>query len=141
MHFIIETPIPKDFKNTFSKFDKKLFESLKPPLMSLKVDRFDGCKKGDEVHLRINGQVWVSHITDFFESDTEIYFIDVGIVIPFPIKTWKHTHLVKKVDENNCLVIDDIEFSTGNYLVDRLMHPILYAMFSLRGPIYKRELA
>jgi ligand-binding SRPBCC domain-containing protein len=141
MKIIISTPINKNYRDVFAQFNLKLFEALKPPLVNLVVERFDGCKKGDEVHLKVSGQKWVSHITDNFESEDEIYFVDRGVIIPPPLKHWLHIHRIERTGEHSCKVIDDIEYSSGNALLDKLMYPVLYAMFSMRRPIYKRELS
>lgn len=141
MKILISTPINKNFRSVFAQFNLKLFEALRPPLVKLKVERFDGCKKGDEVHLMVAGQKWVSHITDNFESDDEIYFIDIGVMTPPPIKQWKHIHRIKRTGENSCNVIDDIEYSTGNSILDRMIYPAIYSMFVMRKPIYKKELS
>ena len=141
MKIFIKTPIPKNFKVVFSNLNEELFVALKPPLVNLVVERFDGCNKGNEVHLKINGQRWVSHITNYSESDDEIYFIDIGAIIPAPLKSWKHIHRVVRTGTDSCEVIDDIEYSTGNTLLDKAIYPMLYTMFFLRRPIYKRKLS
>lgn len=141
MKIRISTPIQRNFRDVFSLFNLKLFEALKPPVVNLKVERFDGCKKGDEVHLIVAGQRWVSHITDYVENEDEIYFIDRGVIIPPPLSSWLHIHRIERSGENSCNVIDDIEYSTGNVFIDKLIYPALYAMFAMRKPIYKRELS
>lgn len=141
MKIIIKTPIERDYREVFSRFDLHLFEALKPPVVNLVVERFDGCKKGDEVHLKISGMRWVSHITDFFSGEDEIYFVDRGVIVPPPIKSWKHIHKIERTGNNTCQVVDDIEFSTGNIVMDKLIYPVIYAMFIMRKPIYKRELS
>lgn len=141
MKIYIKTPIPKNFKEVFSLFNEELFVALKPPMVNLVVERFDGCHKGNEVHLKINGRRWVSHITKYSEDADEIYFIDIGAIIPPPLKSWKHTHRIVRTGENSCEVIDDIEYSTGSTLLDKAMYPVFFAMFSLRRPIYKRRLS
>lgn len=145
MNILISTPIDRNFRDAFSRFDEKLFKALKPPFVDVEVERFDGCKKGDEVHLKISvgrlkSERWISHITEFYEDSEQIYFIDVGAVIPFPLKSWKHTHRIERVSETKCMVIDDIEFTSGNAIIDRLIYPFLYSMFKHRVSIYRREL-
>ncbi len=110
-------------------------------MVNLKIERFDGCKKGDEVHLLVAGQRWVSHITELYEDEDEIYFVDVGAIIPPPLTKWKHIHRIERTGKNTCNVIDDIEFSTGNKYTDKLIYPALMAMFLLRRPVYIRELS
>ncbi|MBC7713678.1 MAG: hypothetical protein H7177_10080 [Rhizobacter sp.] len=141
MNILIKTPINKDYRSVFSQFNVKLFAALKPPLVKLEIIRFDGCKKGDEVHLKVAGQRWVSHITDLVENEDEIYFVDVGAIIPFPMTSWKHIHKIERTGKNSCNVVDDIEFTTGNKFTDKLLYPALKAMFMLRRPIYVKELS
>ncbi len=146
MKIIIKTKVEKNFQIVFSKFNLQLFQALKPPLMSLTVERFDGCKKGDEVHLKMNlfgflDQKWISHITGDFKSNYEIYFVDEGALLPPPLSKWKHIHRIEKINELSSFVIDDIEYTSGNKMLDIALYPALYAMFAYRRPIYKRELS
>ena len=141
MNIFIKTPVSKNYCEVFQRFDRDLFVALKPPILSLKVERFDGCKKGDEIHLKINGQRWVSHITEFYQSDDEIYFIDIGVIIPVPLSSWKHIHHIIRTGQDTCEVIDDINYSTGNKILDKAIYPFLYAIFFLRRPIYKKKLS
>ncbi len=140
MKIKITTPIKKNYRDVFALFNQKLFEALKPPLIKLVVERFDGCKKGDEVHLRVAGQRWVSHITDYVENENEIYFVDRGVIIPPPLSSWLHFHRIERSGDNSCNVIDDIEYSSGNSLLDKIIYPGIYVMFAMRKSIYKREL-
>lgn len=146
MKIVIKTKIPKNFLDIYSKFDQKLFEALSPPLMKVLVDRFDGCNKGDEVHLSMTlfgviGQRWISLITRQEINENEAFFIDEGSLLPPPLKSWKHIHRINKIDENSSHVIDDIEYTTGNAMLDLLIFPALYSMFYFRKPVYKRELS
>jgi ligand-binding SRPBCC domain-containing protein len=144
MKLLLKTPISNDLASTFSLFNEDLFKALKPPIISLKVDRFDGCHKGDEVHLEIGlgplKQKWVSLITDDKVHEDVCYFIDEGTKLPPPLTYWKHIHRIVKVDNNNCVIEDDITFSSGNTVLDALLYPVMYAQFALRAPIYKKLL-
>lgn len=146
MKILIRTKIEKNYQVLFSKFNLHLFEALKPPLLNLVVERFDGCKKGDEVHLKMDffgliNQRWISHITADFKSEYEIFFVDVGVLLPPPLKKWTHIHRLEKITEISSFVTDDIEYSCGNGALDLLIYPVLYSMFLFRKPIYKRELS
>lgn len=146
MKILIKTRIEKNYQVIFSKFNLELFKALKPPLLNLVVERFDGCKKGDEVHLKMDlmgllNQKWVSHITANFRSDYEIYFVDEGTLLPPPIKKWKHIHRIEKINELASYVVDDIFYTSGNRALDLAIYPALYLMFLYRKPIYKRELS
>jgi ligand-binding SRPBCC domain-containing protein len=141
MKLKLETPVASSYKKVFERFDISLFEALKPPFINLTIDRFDGCSKGDEVHLQVGvgplKQTWVSHITDSGETEDSLYFVDEGHVLPPPLKYWRHQHIIKKIDDLSSVIIDDIEYSSGNQLLDRALYPVLYVQFALRGPIYK----
>ena len=85
MRILIKTKVEQDFRKVFQAFDIKLFMKLKPPLIGLKVVRFDGCKKNDEVHIVTNifgfRQKWISLITEQYAGENEIYFIAVMPVL------------------------------------------------------------
>ena len=145
MKIFIKTRIEKNYQIIFSNFNLALFEALKPPLMKLTVERFDGCKAGDEVHLKMSlfgvlNQRWISHITKDVKSDYDIYFVDEGVLIPPPLKKWTHYHRIEKISELASFVIDDIDYKTGYSFLDIILYPPLYLMFYYRKPIYKREL-
>jgi ligand-binding SRPBCC domain-containing protein len=137
----IKTKVQTSYKKVFERFDLSLFEALKPPMVNLEVERFDGCLKGNEVHLNISigfmKSKWISLITEDSETDQEIYFIDVGKELPFPLRYWKHKHRILNVNEQQAEIIDEIQFSSGKGWLDILIYPVLYAQFALRGPIYR----
>jgi ligand-binding SRPBCC domain-containing protein len=146
MKILIKTKIEKNYQVLFSKFNVELFKALKPPLVNLDIERFDGCKKGDEIHLRMDvfgqlNQRWISLITSDFKSDYEINFVDEGALLPPPLVKWKHVHRIEKINETSSLIVDDIYFTSGNIIVDLAIYPALYLMFLYRKPIYKRELS
>jgi ligand-binding SRPBCC domain-containing protein len=141
MRILIKTKLNKNYNEVFEGFNVDLFKALKPPLLGLDVTRFDGCKKGDEVHLRIKfgpiSQSWVSHITEHGDDEQEHYFIDEGHVLPPPLKYWHHRHRVIK-DGDSSIIHDDIEFTSNNGFLDLVMYPALYIQFWLRKPAYKK---
>ncbi len=142
MRIKIKTKVNKDYKAVFEQFDKDLFLALNPPIMPVKLLRFDGCKTGDEVHIQLPFKtLWISDITEFSASEKEIYFIDEGRKLPFPLKKWKHKHRIIKLSENETLIVDDINFSTNFILLDILIYPTLFLQFLYRKPIYKKWFA
>lgn len=145
MKIVIQTRVEKNFQLVFNRFNLDLFKALKPPVVQLEVERFDGCKKGDRVHIKMNTlgkiQHWESLITSDFRGDYECHFVDEGVLIPPPLKFWKHTHRVQKINETASLIVDDIEYNCGNKALDVLIYPALYSMFLFRVPVYKRVFA
>jgi len=136
MRIKISTQVNQSPKQVLAGFDLDLFNALKPPLMPLKVLRFDGCETGDEVHLDVGfGMKWFAKIVDHGEEDGSYFFVDEGFVLPFPLKSWRHRHGIAK-SESGSMVIDDIEFTSGFVLLDVLLYPFLYTQFFWRKHIY-----
>jgi ligand-binding SRPBCC domain-containing protein len=140
---LIKTKVDKSLSEVKSKFDKQLFRKLKPPGVELEILRFDGCKQGDEVHLEVKPflmkkQKWVSLISEDIENSSSWKFVDVGKVLPWPIKTWEHQHIVERLDSGS-VIIDDISYSCSNPLIELLVYLPLKLQFLFRKPIYKKE--
>jgi ligand-binding SRPBCC domain-containing protein len=135
------TNVKQGFQRVVNGFDRELFTALKPPLLQLKVMRFDGCKKGDRVELFMKigpvKQLWHSLITEDQATNEYWYFIDKGVLLPYPLTYWKHKHAVIAIDGRS-KIIDEIKFKTGFILTDIIMYPIIFSMFWLRKPIYRR---
>ena len=142
MRLIIRTKVESYFLDVKSGFTEDLFLALNPPFPPVKLRKFDGCSKGDEVQLELNfilfKQSWHSDITYDLTDDTTFQFIDVGVKLPFFLKSWKHHHVVNKINENTSEIIDDITFSSPLWLLDLLLYPALYLQFLYRKPVYKK---
>lgn len=143
MHINIKTFVKKSPKEVFEKFDRDLFIKLKPPGIGLKILQFDGCKEGDVVQLELNfgffRQRWKSLITEFFQDENQIYFIDeaYGKDLPFFLKDWKHKHIISKTD-NGSAIIDDINYKAP-FGLNLLTYPAVYFQMLFRKPVYKKE--
>lgn len=125
----------------WSGFDKKLFEALSPKFPKVRLLRFDGCEKGDEVHLELVFpffvQNWNSQIIESGKDHRGYYFIDQGIQLPFFLTYWEHKHHIKKSGEET-IIADEIYFKAYNFLFECLIYPVLWLTFIQRKPIYKR---
>ncbi|MEM1405717.1 MAG: hypothetical protein AAGG59_03000 [Bacteroidota bacterium] len=123
-------------------FNETLFLSLNPPFPPVRLEKFDGCKKGDKVELELNfllfRQRWHSDITFDLTNAETFQFIDIGVKLPFFLKRWHHHHIVNRIDSDTSEIIDDITFSSPFWLLDFLLYPALYLQFLYRKPIYKR---
>jgi ligand-binding SRPBCC domain-containing protein len=140
MNIKFETKVNGNYREVMAKFDRALFEALKPKLGTMEIVEFTGSKKGDRVHIRFVSPIkakWVSDIVEDYEDEKEAYFIDEGVELPFPLSYWQHKHIVRKIDENTSLIIDDITYEANNWLFTKLMYPALYLGFAPRGPIYR----
>jgi ligand-binding SRPBCC domain-containing protein len=140
MKLVIETPVKQDYKTVWQGFTKELFLALTPPLTPIEVLRFDGCRKGDEIHLRIGlsplTQRWKSKIIEQKETENEIYFIDEGLELPFFLSYWHHKHRIIKQNEG-ALIIDEINFESFHGAGSFSVYPILYLQFATRKSIYQ----
>jgi len=141
MNLLLKTKVQGHYLEVMKKFDLNLFEALKPPLAKMEIVEFTGSEKGDRVHIKFLAPIkaeWVSLITDHGHDEKKAYFIDEGKVLPFPLKQWKHTHIVEHLDDEHSIIIDDIEFSCSNALMTLLTYPALYFSFYPRKRIYKK---
>ena len=116
-------------------FDEGLFKYLLPP--GAQLIEFGGSSTGDTVHLKlpIAGE-WISEITEHHAEDNLYYFIDEGRKLPFPLKTWRHRHVLKGQEEYT-MIEDHMSFSTGFILSDLLFYPVLLLSFLPRLWQYK----
>ena len=143
MQITIVSPVQQPYLKVKEGFNETLFRKLNPPLPKVKLKRFDGCKTGDVVDMELNfgffRQRWESLITADDTTGGYFFFQDEGRQLPFFLKHWCHRHWVRKLDEENSEIVDDIHFSTGSYLTDLLMYPAMLAQFLYRKPIYRKH--
>lgn len=141
MHLQIRTHVEQSLPTVWAGFNRSLFDQLSPPFPPVRVLRFDGCQRGDQVHLALNllitRQNWVSLITDQQTTDAEIYFIDEGTRLPFFLSYWRHRHRLLR-NGNETIIVDDITYRTPFRLTDYLLYPFLWAQFAYRQPVYRR---
>ncbi|GAB3335580.1 hypothetical protein GCM10027299_44700 [Larkinella ripae] len=144
MKIRIATTVQQEYRRVWAGFDRTLLEKLSPPFPPVKIVRFDGSRKGDLVHLRLNlllfSQDWISRIIDQEETGSEIYFIDQGVKLPFFLTYWRHKHRIIRHGDHT-RIADEISFRTPTILTDFLIYPIMYGLFAYRKPIYKQLFA
>lgn len=141
MKLILKTKVKGYYLDVMARFDLDLFKSLKPIGARMEITQFTGSKTGDIVALSFTSPVrakWVSKIVDHGQDDDKAYFIDEGTKLPFPLKDWRHRHIVQNLDEKTSLIIDDINYSTGNKIFDMMLYPFMYLGFYPRKSQYKK---
>jgi ligand-binding SRPBCC domain-containing protein len=136
MNITLRSKVNGELTAIYKHFDADLFRYLLPP--GAQLIEFGGSKQGDKVHLKlpIAGE-WISEITEDGASEDLCYFIDEGRKLPFPIKEWRHKHILHR-QGNNTIVEDNMNFSTGNIITDILFYPVLFLSFLPRVWQYKR---
>lgn len=141
MNVTLRSPVKGNYKKVMAAFDQDLFEALKPPVGELEVVSFTGSQKGDKVHLRFHKPIkaeWISDITEDQITENKAWFIDEGTTLPWPLATWRHRHIVEKVDEEHSMIVDDMTFTGRNGLLTLLLYPAIFIGFYPRKNIYKR---
>lgn len=140
----LQTQVNGNYKDVMKQFDLKLFEALKPKGANMEIVEFTGSKKGDVVHIKFNSPIkaeWISHITGHGEDESECFFIDEGVKLPFPLTYWKHRHIVKKLKSDSSIIIDDIKFMGPNILITFILYPFIFLGFYPRKKIYRKYFA
>jgi ligand-binding SRPBCC domain-containing protein len=139
----LKTQVKSSLAGVRAGFNEQLFLALSPPFPVVRIHVFEGCEKGNRVQLSLNfgifTQTWHGLVTESSTAEGQWYFIDEGVILPFPLKTWRHKHLVTETGQQNGSCIHDmIQYSTGNALLDILTYPAYFALFLYRKPIYKK---
>lgn len=138
--FSLNTFVEKDFQDVFSKFDRDLFNYLLPPSFLVKVNRYDGNQKGDEVHVEFKFPFKASMnvvITDVIMEPDHAYFVDQGLQLPFGMKEWKHTHHVFR-EPKGSRICDEVHFSCNFRILYLLYFPLLWFSMKLRNRPYQK---
>ena len=140
MHIQLKTKVSGNYRDIMRRFDRDLFEALKPKGAKMEIVAFTGSEKGDKVHLRFLSPIkaeWISHITEHGANDEEAYFIDEGVTLPFPLSYWRHKHIVRKITDDTSWIIDDMTFKGKNFLLTLLLYPAIFLGFYPRKKIYR----
>lgn len=141
MNVILKAKVAGNYKDVMEAFDRDLFEALKPSVGKMEIMEFTGSKKGDRVHMKFISPIkaqWISDIVEDEVTDTRAWFIDVGVKLPWPLATWKHRHIVEKIDNNNSMIIDDMTFTGTNFIFTLLLYPAIFIGFYPRKKIYQK---
>lgn len=142
MQITISTTVGKHYLAVKEGFNQDLFSSLSPPFPPVKLLRFDGSEKGDIVSLELNfvffKQVWTSEIIEDYTSESEFYFVDKGIKLPFFLGIWQHKHRLINRGDSETEIRDEITYQGSSWILTPLLYPILYLQFLYRKPIYRR---
>lgn len=141
MNVILKAKVAGNYKDVMEAFDRDLFEALKPSVGKMEIMEFTGSKKGDRVHMKFIRPIkaqWISDIVEDEVTDTRAWFVDVGVKLPWPLATWKHRHIVEKIDNNNSMIIDDMTFTGTNFIFTLLLYPAIFIGFYPRKKIYQK---
>lgn len=146
MKFTLVTKVAGKHRDIFRRFNKDLLLQLSPPGTSVSLVRYDEPTAiGGIVELKVKlwglvKQEWRNEISDYEENDAECFFVDKGLSVPWPLKSWRHKHLIRKAETEGGLecteIVDDIEYSAG--WLTPFIHPVIWAQFAWRRPQYRK---
>ena len=145
MKILLSTTVKGNPKSIMKRFGESLFKALAPPGIRLELIQFDGSKKGDKVHLKMFPlgisflkQEWISVITEHGAKEDSAWFIDEGQQLPWFIRSWRHQHIVQKLNQTESIIIDYITYKSSFFLIAWLLYPVMLLQFYYRKPIYRR---
>ncbi len=144
MDITVSIPIPYKANQVFNALNKDAFIALTSSAQfpKVKLVEYQGQAPGSKVHLELDfifyRQPWISLISENQNVNGPgiFWFEDVGTVLPFPFKTWKHLHKVIATTDSSCVINEQVSFATGMKLLDFLLIPVVKKMFTNRKPIY-----
>ena len=141
MRFKIKSKVRGHYRDVMQRFDRQLFEYLLPEFGDVELVEFGGSVKGARVHIQFKSPVsatWISDIIEDGVNEDEAWFVDVGTILPFGLRYWKHRHSVRRISEDECEIIDDISYRFGNGFLSSIMFPAMYLGFLPRRKQYKQ---
>lgn len=137
MNITLRSKVNAEMTMVLERFDERLFNYLLPA--GAQLIKFGGSEKGDIVHLRLPlAGEWVSEITENGTSENASYFIDEGRKLPFPLKTWRHKHILIRNNNSSTVIEDNMSYTTGSFVTDLLFYPVLFLSFLPRVWQYKK---
>jgi ligand-binding SRPBCC domain-containing protein len=143
MHFQIQTPVSGTPRTVFHRFDRQLFLRLAPPGVRLLLHQFDEpLAVGGVVHLEVKffgllRQEWYNRITALETGDQLCSFVDEGERLPWPLRRWRHHHIIRQ-GAHGTEIVDDITYHSANRVLDYLLFPFVYLQFWYRRPVYRK---
>lgn len=144
MRLMLKTRVRGNYKKVFAGFDHTLLLKLTPPGMKVELLHADPPEKvGGRIRLKVTifgilRQNWENEFSSYELREDECHFVDTGLTMPFPVRLWRHDHRVLR-DGENAIILDDVTFGSGFFLMDWLLYPIMWLQFKYRKPIYQKH--
>lgn len=127
----------------YSVFTDRLLAALSPPFVKPVTQLYEGNRPGHQLrfslHTPLGTQTWTGKVTEEQISETEIYFVDEGLEMPFGLIYWRHKHRLLKTVEGT-RIRDEVQFRTKNSLLSVLLFPVLWFQFLYRKPMYAKTI-
>lgn len=145
IHVRVSTRVTRSFDDVKALFNSDLLEKLNPPFPPAKIVLYEGEQPGDRVWIELNfilfRQLWKSVITLHEQNPSRFMFRDVGVQLPFFLKSWSHTHLLESREAGITEITDDIRFEPAPWLPRFLARWMIAGLMYYRKPQYKKWLS
>ncbi len=136
----LATEVDGYYLDVMSRFDRNLFEALRPPI-GMEIHKFTGSKKGDQVVLNFTFPAkftWQSDIIEDGHNEERAWFVDIGTILPWPLKSWRHEHIVEHISQDRSRIVDKMTYSCGSHLLTIIIRPFMFGAFFPRKRVYKQ---
>ena len=140
MTIYLATEVEGYYLDVMNRFDRTLFEALSPPF-GMNIEKFTGSKKGDQVILKFSFPAkftWQSDIIENGKNQERAWFIDEGKILPWPLKSWRHEHIVEYISQDRSRIVDKMTFTCSGTILTKAIRPLMVAAFYPRKRIYKQ---
>jgi ligand-binding SRPBCC domain-containing protein len=139
----VSSSVKVPYSKVVTGFNQQLLEALSPAWMNLRILKYDGQQPGDCFIMQLGTKPfsarWEGKVIAAGSTPGSFWFEDVGIQLPFPLKFWKHRHVIRK-SGTGAVIIDIVSFHTGSSLLDWICYPLFRAMFTARRKKYQQYL-
>ena len=132
----IKRTSPVDVIESFHRID---FVNFLISLQPVKIIKWTGIKNGESASFKFWFFGWkrmdVLH-QNYTSKPDYLSFEDHGVGLPFGLASWKHRHIIEKV-QNGTLITDIISFDEGTLVKKFLIKPIMLFPIVTRRLSYK----
>ncbi|HAZ14179.1 MAG: hypothetical protein A2X86_02565 [Bdellovibrionales bacterium GWA2_49_15] len=137
--------VPVSIEVVKEHFTEELFKYLLPPILPVKVVRFEGVEKGARYEFELLpihlpppfSTTWSGKIVDSGDVQGGFYFVDEGTNLPFPLKSWRHLHRILPNPQLGGIdILDLVEYSCHIPLLEYSLYPSFFSLFVFRKQRY-----
>ncbi|MCT8138748.1 hypothetical protein H1D32_13985 [Anaerobacillus sp. CMMVII] len=111
--FVFKTKLPIDKNIAWNFFNdiNNLVRIIAFPKITIIL--YEGVKKGSKTELDLNFYLFKTKwLLTYVEVDKGHYFIDKSTSLPFPFKSWEHTHSFEEEDGKVTIMTDKVRFES-----------------------------
>lgn len=85
------------------------------------------------------GLTFSSKVTEWTSESDALTYVDEGVTLPKPLKSWKHTHKITESDEGG-MIIDELTVEVDPAIAAPVVESALRLHLDSRAKAYKKVL-